>query len=277
MLGIIVYGLKAFKLENEGFLSVSESLKTGLAISLIAAIIGTIYNYVFMTFIEPDFVSQSIEIAREQMLSQNPDMTQEQMDMAMGVEGEGPCQRRLAEFPPVLQLCFGALGEASQDVHNLVAVLAACRVRHLNLRGLPTTSRQMGLEVGRIRQRLSLATVRANQRVLLARTLMVDPDLLLLDEPTAGLDLGGREELVSTLADLATDPAMPPMVQVTHHVEEIPPGFTHGLLMEGGRIVAGGPLADVLTARALSDCYGLDLSLTCEEGRWTVRVKGAGR
>ena len=115
------------------------------------------------------------------------------------------------------------------------------------------------------------------QRVLLARTLMVDPDLLLLDEPTAGLDLGGREELVSTLADLATDPAMPPMVQVTHHVEEIPPGFTHGLLMEGGQIVAGGPLADVLTARALSDCYGLDLSLTCEEGRWTVRVKGAGR
>mgnify|MGYP001601583768 FL=1 len=85
MLGIIVYGLKAFKLENEGFLSVSESLKTGLAISLIAAIIGTIYNYVFMTFIEPDFVSQSIEIAREQMLSQNPDMTQEQMDMAMGI------------------------------------------------------------------------------------------------------------------------------------------------------------------------------------------------
>ncbi len=85
MLGIIVYGLKAFKFENEGFLSVSESLKTGLAISLIAAIIGTIYNYVFMTFIEPDFVSQSIEIAREQMLSQNPDMTQEQMDMAMGI------------------------------------------------------------------------------------------------------------------------------------------------------------------------------------------------
>ena len=91
------------------------------------------------------------------------------MDLAMGVEGEGAYQRRLAEFPPVLQLCFGALGEASQDVHNLVAVLAACRVRHLNMRGLPTTSRQMGLEVGRIRQRLSLAAVRANQRVLLAR------------------------------------------------------------------------------------------------------------
>ena len=85
MLGIIVYGLRAFKLENGGFLSVSESLKTGLAISLIAAIIGTIYNYVFMTFVEPDFVNQSIEIAREQMLTQDPGMTQEQMDMAMGI------------------------------------------------------------------------------------------------------------------------------------------------------------------------------------------------
>ena len=89
------------------------------------------------------------------------------MDAAMGVVGEGACKRRLSEFPPVLQLCFGALGEASQD--NLVAVLAASRVRTLNLRGEPTNPRQMGLEVGRIRQRLSLATVRANQRVLLAR------------------------------------------------------------------------------------------------------------
>ena len=91
------------------------------------------------------------------------------MDRAMGVEGKGVCQRRLAEFPPVLQLCFGALGEASQDVHNLVAVLAACRVHSLNLQGLPTSPRQMGLQVGKILQRLSLATIRANQRVLLAR------------------------------------------------------------------------------------------------------------
>ena len=91
------------------------------------------------------------------------------MDAAMGVQGEGPCQRRLAEFPPVLQLCFGALGEASQDVHNLVSVLAACRVRTLTLQGVPPTARQMGLEVGVIRQRLSVAVVRANQMVLLAR------------------------------------------------------------------------------------------------------------
>ena len=85
MLGVIVYGLKAFKLENEGYLSISESLKTGLAISLIAAIIVTLYNYIFTTFIEPDTINQSIEIAREQILTQNPDMTQEQEDMAMGI------------------------------------------------------------------------------------------------------------------------------------------------------------------------------------------------
>ncbi len=85
MVGVIVYGLKAYKFENEGFLSVSESLKVGLAISLIAAIIGTIYNYIFMTVIEPEFVTQSLDLAREQMVSQNPDMTQEQMDMAMGI------------------------------------------------------------------------------------------------------------------------------------------------------------------------------------------------
>ena len=115
------------------------------------------------------------------------------------------------------------------------------------------------------------------QRVLLARTLMVEPDLLLLDEPTAGLDLGGREELVAALADLAADPDTPPMVQVTHHVEEIPPGFTHALLMESGRVVDAGPLPSVVTEQALSCCYSLDLRLTQVAGRWAVRVKGSDR
>ena len=98
------------------------------------------------------------------------------------------------------------------------------------------------------------------QRVLLARTLMVDPDLLLLDEPTAGLDLGGREELVATLANLAANPDTPPMVQVTHHVEEIPPGSTPGLLLHGGRVAAAGLLATGPTSMALSPSS--DLALT---------------
>ena len=108
-------------------------------------------------------------------------------------------------------------------------------------------------------------------------TMDVLEDLLLLDEPTAALDLGGREALVATLADLAADPSTPPMVQVTHHVEEIPPGFTHALLLEAGRVVNAGPLADVVTEQALSSCYGLDLRLTQAAGRWAVRVNGSGR
>jgi iron complex transport system ATP-binding protein len=99
------------------------------------------------------------------------------------------------------------------------------------------------------------------QRVLLARTLMTDPGLLLLDEPTAGLDLGGREELVASLAALASDLTSPPTVLVTHHVDEIPPGFTHVLLMRDGRALAAGPLDETLTAARLSACFGLDLVL----------------
>ena len=78
---------------------------------------------------------------------------------------------------------------------------------------------------------------------------MTDPELLLLDEPAAGLDLGGREDLVSTLSVLALDPDSPATVLVSHHVEEIPPGFTHALLLRAGRVVAAGPLERVVTGR----------------------------
>jgi len=111
------------------------------------------------------------------------------------------------------------------------------------------------------------------QRVLLARAMMTDPGLLLFDEPTAGLDLGGREELVASLSDLAGDPARPPMVLVTHHVEEIPQAFTHVLLLRAGRVAAAGPLPEVLTADALSDCFGLPLALDCHDGRWSARAR----
>ena len=90
------------------------------------------------------------------------------------------------------------------------------------------------------------------KRVLIARALMTDPELLLLDEPAAGLDLGGREELVARLTDLAADPDAPATVLITHHVEEIPPGFTHALLLKEGEVVAQGLIDDVITAENLS-------------------------
>lgn len=108
------------------------------------------------------------------------------------------------------------------------------------------------------------------QRTLLARALMNEPGLVLLDEPTAGLDLRGREELVDRLGALAVDPDGAPLVLVTHHVEEIPPGFTHVLLMREGRVQAAGPIAETLTAESLGEAFGMEFSLTVENGRYAA-------
>jgi len=109
------------------------------------------------------------------------------------------------------------------------------------------------------------------KRVQIARALMTDPELLLLDEPAAGLDLGGREELLGALTELAGDRRSPAIVMVTHHVEEIPAGFTHVLLLRDGKAVAQGRLADTLTSANLSATYGMPIQLFAQEGRWTAR------
>jgi iron complex transport system ATP-binding protein len=109
------------------------------------------------------------------------------------------------------------------------------------------------------------------KRVLIARALMTDPELLLLDEPAAGLDLGGREELVEKLGDLAADPDAPATVLVTHHVEEIPSGFTHALLLNEGCVVAQGLLDDVLTAENLSEAFRQSIALDRIDGRYFAR------
>ena len=118
------------------------------------------------------------------------------------------------------------------------------------------------------------------KRVLIARSLMTDPELLLLDEPAAALDLGGREELVARLTDLAADPDAPAMVLVTHHVEEVPPGFSHALLLSEGQVVAAGLLTDVLTAENLSAAFGQRIALEIVDGRYfarRVRARAAHR
>ena len=109
------------------------------------------------------------------------------------------------------------------------------------------------------------------KRVLVARALMTDPELLLLDEPAAGLDLAGREDLVRRLGNHAADPNSPVTILVTHHVEEIPPGFTHVLMLRQGAIVASGPIQFTLTAENLTACYGLPLAVESVEGRYYAR------
>ncbi len=114
------------------------------------------------------------------------------------------------------------------------------------------------------------------QQVLLARALMTEPELLMLDEPCAGLDMGGRERLLARLGPIAAGAGSAPIVMVTHHVEEIPEGFTHILLLQAGRVQSAGPIASSLTAKALSECFGLPLELRHDAGRWTSRSARAG-
>jgi iron complex transport system ATP-binding protein len=135
---------------------------------------------------------------------------------------------------------------------------------------------------GRLLERLGVGTLGERtygtlsqgerQRVQIARALMTDPELLLLDEPAAGMDLGGREDLLRRLTRFAADPDAPASVLVTHHVEELPPGISHILLLRDGRIVASGLAHDVLTDEHLSATFGLPLKVERRDHRWYARA-----
>lgn len=110
------------------------------------------------------------------------------------------------------------------------------------------------------------------KRVQIARSVMTDPELLLLDEPAASLDLGAREELLQLLGGYAQSAQAPAIVMVTHHVEEIPVGFTHALLLKSGSAVASGPLSEVLTEENLRETFGIPIDLTETNGRYAARA-----
>lgn len=157
----------------------------------------------------------------------------------------------------VLTAAYGMTGRwreayESLDEARATDLLAAFGVEHLAERWFGTLSEG------------------ERKRVQIARSLMSDPEILLLDEPAAGLDLGGREELVGALAELARDRRSPALVLVTHHVEEIPPGFTHLLLLRSGKVFASGPIDETLTAQNLSGAFDLPLQLDHVDGRWAA-------
>jgi iron complex transport system ATP-binding protein len=123
-----------------------------------------------------------------------------------------------------------------------------------------------------IRRKFGTLSEGERKRVQIARALMADPELLLLDEPAAGLDLGGREDLMLRMTALVRDPRSPVLVMVTHHVEEVPEGVTHAMLMRAGTVLAAGQIADVLTERNLSKCFGVPLIVERHGGRWMARA-----
>ena len=121
-------------------------------------------------------------------------------------------------------------------------------------------------------QRFGTLSEGERKRATIARALMADPELLLLDEPAAGLDLAGREDLLRRIDDLADDDFAPTVVMVTHHVEEVPAGATHGLMLRDGRMVAAGPLEEVLTSDTISATFGLPVEVQRHGQRWSARA-----
>ena len=185
------------------------------------------------------------------------------------------------ELRPRIGLTSAALAERiprGERVHDVVvsasyAVVGRWREQYDELDHERASELLAQLRIDRLADRtFGTLSEGERKRVQIARALMTDPELLLLDEPAAGLDLAGRESLVTTLGELAQDQYAPATVLVTHHVEEIPNGITHAMLLKAGSIVAAGPLRDTLTAENLTKTFEIELSLVEADGRWTARA-----
>lgn len=202
--------------------------------------------------------SGSVEILGERLGS--VDVSELRSRVGLGSSAlEGRIQGRERVKDVVLSAAYGMIGrwrEAYDDFDETRAedLLIAFGVGHLADREFASLSEG------------------ERKRVHIARALMSDPELLLLDEPAGGLDLAGREELMAALTEIASDPRSPVMMVVTHHVEEIPPGFTHALLLSHGEKVAAGPIEETLTPALLSRTFGLELEVERHRGRWSARA-----
>jgi iron complex transport system ATP-binding protein len=202
-------------------------------------------------------------------------------DGVAGLLGEVLGTVDVFELRPRIGLTSAAIAERiprGERVHDVVvsasyAVLGRWREEYDELDHERADELLAQLRIGQLADRtFGTLSEGERKRVQIARALMTDPELLLLDEPAAGLDLAGREALVRTLSDLALDPYAPASVLVTHHVEEIPRGITHVLLLKNGEVVAAGPLRDTLTAANLSHTFDLELALDERADRWSARA-----
>lgn len=199
----------------------------------------------------------------------------------VSILGEQVGKTNLADIHPMVGLASAALDQripGSEKVLNVVRTAAygmtATWREHYDEED---TQRAMellaSLDVDHLAERMYVTVSSGEKkRIGVARALMSDPELLLLDEPAAGLDLGGREELMSSLTEIATSDFAPAMVLVTHHVEEIPAGFTHALLINKGEIIAAGPMKDTVTSEKLSQCFGLPVEVKFDGERYTARA-----
>jgi iron complex transport system ATP-binding protein len=187
-----------------------------------------------------------------------------------------------AELRPRIGLASTALSQRIPGSENVADVVVSAGYsvigRWREAYGRVDLRRARGLldrfGVGQLAER-SFGTLSEGERkrVQIARALMTDPELLLLDEPAAGMDLGGREDLIRRLSSFAENPEAPALVLVTHHVEELPPGTSHVLLLREGAVVAQGLAADVLTDENLSTTFGLALRVERRGGRWYARAR----
>lgn len=180
----------------------------------------------------------------------------------------GFCSSSMAEFIPsdelvrdvVLTAAYAIMGRWNEsydlwDESRAIALLTTFGVRTLGDREFATLSEG------------------ERKRVQICRALMADPELLLLDEPAAGLDVGGREDILSRFADFSRSPQAPVTVLVTHHIEEIPAGTTHALLMKDGLIAVSGPVDEVITSEHVSEVFGLPITVQQENGRFFARAQ----
>lgn len=180
----------------------------------------------------------------------------------------GFCSSVMAEDIPgdelvrdvVLTAAYAILGRWNEaydlwDESRAIALLTTFGVRELGEREFSTLSEG------------------ERKRVQICRALMADPEILLLDEPAAGLDLGGREDLMARFANFSKDPQAPVTILVTHHIEEIPEGTTHALLLKDGHIAVSGPVENVITSEHVSTVFGLPIRVQKEGERFFARAE----